>query len=96
MSKITMPIKIDYEFRDMIICALRYALPRHTYVVDEVCSWIEKHPTILDQRMINVMLKDVKEQLRFYNKNGVDSISEIDFKRLKSFYYWLEDIINAS
>lgn len=34
-------IKIDYELRDIIVCALRYALPRHTYAVEEVCSYIK-------------------------------------------------------
>ena len=87
-------IKLDGDFKDIIICALRYAIPRNTYIVDTVCSWIEEHPYILDDRVINVMLKDVGSQLRYYEKQGLNSITEIDYNRLKSFYQWLNMIIN--
>lgn len=33
-SKIDFPN--DYVLHDVIICALRYALPRHTYAVEEI------------------------------------------------------------
>lgn len=88
------PIKLDGEFKDIIICALRYAATRNTYIVDTVCSWIESHPCVLDQRVINVMMKDVKTQLKHYERVGTNSITEIDYNRLKAFYQWLQAIIN--
>ena len=88
------PIKLDGDFKDIIISALRYAIPRHTYIVDSTCSWIEAHPYLLDQRMIGIMKQDVKKQLKHYQNVGVDSITEVDYNRLKAFYMWLEDIFN--
>lgn len=88
------PIKLDGEFKDIIISALRYAIPRHTYIVDSTCSWIEQHPYILDDRMIGIMQKDVASQLRYYMATGTDSVTEADYKRLRAFYQWLCDIVN--
>ena len=88
------PIKLDGSFKDVVICALRYAITRNTYIVDTVCSWIEEHPNILDNRVINVMLKDVGAQLKYYENQGLNSITEIDYHRLNAFYQWLCDIIN--
>ena len=86
-------INCDYQFRDIVICALRYALPRHTYIVDEICEWIEEHHQVLDDRMLIVMKRDVEEQLMYYDEIGVDAISEIDYKRIKKFYDWLEALL---
>lgn len=87
-------IKLDGDFRDIIISALRYAIPRHTYIVDSTCSWIEANPHLLDERMVGIMKKDVKAQLKHYQHVGVDSITEIDYKRLREFYMWLEEVFN--
>jgi hypothetical protein len=87
-------IKLDGDFRDIIISALRYAIPRHTFIVDSTCSWIEAHPFLLDSRMVGIMKQDVKKQLRHYQNVGVDSVTEVDYNRLKAFYMWLEDIFN--
>ena len=87
-------IKLDGDFKDIIISALRYAIPRHTYIVDSTCSWIEANPHLLDQRIVGVMKQDVKKQLKHYQHVGVDSITEIDYKRLREFYMWLEEVFN--
>ena len=41
-------ITIDYELQDIVICALRYAIGRKTYVTSEVCEFIMKHPNLID------------------------------------------------
>lgn len=82
-------VNCDYQFRDIVICALRYAIGRNTYIVDEICDWVESHPEIIDNRMCGVMMRDVEEQLTYYDRNGVNSITEIDYKRLKEFRDWL-------
>ena len=87
-------IKLDGDFKDVILSALRYAIPRHTYILDTTCSWIEANPHLLDSRMVGIMKQDVKKQLKHYQHVGVDSIMEVDYNRLKAFYMWLEDIFN--
>lgn len=88
-------IKLDGDFKDVILSALRYAIPRHTYILDTTCSWIEANPHLLDQRLITLMMCDVKAQLKYYERVGTDSVTEMDYNRLKSFYMWLEDLING-
>lgn len=88
-------IKLDGDFKDVILSALRYAIPRHTYILDTTCSWIEANPQLLDQRLITLMMCDVKAQLKHYEHVGTDSVTEMDYNRLKSFYMWLEDLING-
>lgn len=88
----TLAINCDYQFQDMVICALRYAIGRNTYVVDEVCEWVENHPEILDDRVITVMKRDVSEQIMYYEAHGVNSIIEMDYKRLQTFYFWLDTV----
>lgn len=54
----------DYVLQDVIICALRYALPRHTYVVDEVCDFIIQHMSkFMNERVQMVMLRDIEDVL---------------------------------
>lgn len=88
------PIRLDGDFKDIILSALRYAIPRHTYIVDSTCSWIEEHPHVLDQRMIGVMMQDVKAQLKRYEREGIDSVIAPDYNRLTAFYQFLWDIVN--
>lgn len=87
-------IKLDGDFKDIIISALRYAIPRHTYIVDSTCSWIEANPHLLDQRMIGIMMQDVKAQLKRYERDGIDSVTAPNYNRLTAFYQFLWDIVN--
>lgn len=52
-----------WELQDLFICALRYALYRHSYVVGEICNIIKSVPEIQNNRVTNVMLRDIQERL---------------------------------
>jgi len=52
-----------WELQDLFICALRYALYRHSYVVSEICNIIKSVPEIQNNRVTNVMLRDIQERL---------------------------------
>ena len=45
------------DFKDMIMCALRYALGRRTYITDETAEFIKKYPELIDERVRAVMLR---------------------------------------
>lgn len=79
-------IKITYDLKDMIICALRYAIGRKTYVTEEVSSYIKSHPELIDKRVKEVMLKDLKGIDRYYKEN------DIDYPIFKSLENWLNKI----
>ena len=86
-----------YVFKDMCISALRYALPRHTYIVQEVCNFIiENASVIVDTRTRNVMLCDIDEQLKIYEEETgaykyLTMMEEIDKNTIKDLRGFLEN-----
>lgn len=76
-------IEIDYELKDMIISVLRYAIGRKTYITEETCSFIKKHPELIDKRVKEVMLRDLKD-LKIYYKE-----TDADYSIFKSLENWL-------
>lgn len=82
----------DYEFEDVILCAFRYAITRHTYVVDEVTSWIKNNSFLLTKRMVDIMERDLDSTLEDYDDyEALDIVTDIDKKTLIHFKDWLED-----
>lgn len=80
-------IEIDRDLKDMIISALRYAIGRKTYITEETCSYIRKHPELIDDRVKMVILKDLEDIYRYYDEN--DEVDLPEFLKLKK---WLEDL----
>lgn len=78
-------IKIDSDLKDMIISALRYAIGRKTYIVNETCEFIKKHSELIDERVKKVMLKDLESTVDFY------TIDDIDFAEFMKFAEWLKN-----
>ena len=52
----------DYQFQDMIISALRYALYIHTYIFEETLSWIKNNNIVINERVRQVMLNDIEKR----------------------------------
>lgn len=88
-------IKTDRDFKDMIISALRYAIPRHTYIVDETCEFIKNNAKlILDDRVVAIMLRDLNDQLDYYKATwdeGVATMWHSDYDTLDDLRRFLED-----
>ena len=57
-------LEIDRDLKDIIIQSLRYALYRHTYALNQTCDYIRNHTEILDERVVQVMLKDIQDRLK--------------------------------
>ncbi len=68
-------IQIDYDLKNIVICALRYAIGRKTYVTFEICEYIMKHPDLIDERVRVVMLRDLEDLGKYYEKNDVDYVT---------------------
>lgn len=88
-------IKVDRDFKDIMMSALRYAMPRHTYIVDETCEYIKENADlILDERVIMVMLRDLNEQLDYYRRNegsNPTTMWRCDYDTLDDLRRFLED-----
>ena len=78
-------IENDYQFKDVILCAFRYSLYRHTYVLDETFEFIENHPELIDDRVKTVMLRDIDNILSDWE----DGLWQMDMDRIKDFQGWL-------
>lgn len=77
-------IQIDYDLKDIIISAFRYALGKKTYITLATCDYIKNHPEIIDKRVKDVLLRDLEQLNFFYAKN------ELDYEIFTKFKNWLE------
>lgn len=87
-------VRITGELKDMLISALRYALGRHTYIVEETCSYIKEHTELLDDRVISVMLRDINDHLEYYKKrddSDLPSMWVCDKNMIEDLRGFLED-----
>ena len=75
----------DEQFKDIILCAFRYSLYRHTYALDETLEFIENHPELIDDRVKTVMLRDISDRLSDWE----DGLWRMDKDRIKDFQGWL-------
>ena len=82
-----------YEFEDVILCAFRYAITRHTYVVGEILDWIKDNSHLMDgnKRMYDVLLRDLRDRLYEYENTelGMPEYARIDYTTLSEFEEWL-------
>ena len=54
----------------ILVCAVRYALGRMSYIVGEVCSYVKFHRKKLSQYCINIIIRDIEEELERYHNSG--------------------------
>ena len=78
-------IEINGDLKDIVICALRYAIGRRTYITYATCDFIMKNPKLIDDRVKNVMLRDLENIGDYYDKK------ECDYKIFIKFKEWLEE-----
>lgn len=52
------------DLNTLMLCALRYTIPRHTYMVSMVCEIIEINNGELDNNTKNTMIRDLDEGLK--------------------------------
>ena len=75
------------EFKNIIISAFRYAIGRHTYILDETLEFIEEHPKVIDERVKYVMLREIDNRLSEW-----DGLWEMDKERIIEFQKWLLEL----
>ena len=67
-NKIQTPITINGEIGDisaMLVCAVRYALGRRTYLVDWTCEFIRNNTHLLLKKYIKVIIRDIEQQKEY-------------------------------
>jgi len=79
------------DLQDLAISALRYALPRHSYILSSTIDFIKDNPAIIDSRVKRVLQEDV--ELRLQQLEDTDNIIEqIDRDTIIDFYEWLLEV----
>lgn len=79
-------IEIDYNLKDIVISAFRYALGRKTYITYAICNYIMEHPELVDKRVKDVLSRDLEQLDMYYSE------SDIDYRIFKSFEEWLKEL----
>lgn len=82
-----MILENNSEFKNIIISAFRYAIGRHTYILDETLEFIEEHPKVIDERVKYVMLREIDSRLSEW-----DNCWEMDKERIIEFQKWLLEL----
>ena len=82
-----MILENNSEFKNIIISAFRYAIGRHTYILDETLEFIEEHPKVIDERVKYVMLREIDSRLSEW-----DNWWEMDKERIIEFQKWLLEL----
>lgn len=80
-------IEITRDLKYIVICALRYALGRRTYVTLEVAEFIMNNSDLIDDRVRQVMKEDLEE---YFDCRGIYyKDDECDYQSWCKLYEWL-------
>ena len=69
----------------ILICAVRYALGRRSYIVGIVCDYVKAKINSLSKNCINIIIRDINEEFERYHDLGYtlgDDCDERDWIKL--------------
>lgn len=79
-------------FRGLLVCAVRYALPRHTYVVSEARDWITKLAGELNNGDLEVMRRDIEQTLEEHER-GYRRLHECDRETWQEMFQFVDNLL---
>lgn len=75
----------------IIVYATRYALGRMTYAVDDVCRYIKYYIKELSESCINILIRDIENDIKYWNNMGRTCGMECDEKRWRELLEILKE-----
>ena len=54
----------------LLICAVRYALGRQSYIVGVVADYVAFKRKTLSQQCTDIIIRDIEEEIAFYHRQG--------------------------
>lgn len=54
----------------ILICAVRYALGRMSYIVSIVCEYVKAKKDELSDECKKIIVRDIKDEYQFYHRQG--------------------------
>ena len=55
----------------ILICAVRYALGRQSYIVSVVAEYVACKRKELSECCVNILIRDIEESIDLYHRNGL-------------------------
>ena len=52
----------------ILICAVRYALGRRTYIVEDVCRYVKNQKDTLSDQCKNIIINDIEDDVEMYHR----------------------------
>ena len=68
----------------ILICAVRYALGRMSYIVGDVAKYVKLKRNTLSSQCKNIIIRDIEEELERYHSTGQILGMECDEKTWKN------------
>ena len=62
----------------ILICAVRYALGRMSYIVGIVCDYVKSKRNELSENCKNIIIKDIEESVEYHHRIGYTVGMECD------------------
>ena len=84
------PIERSDDYYTILICAVRYACGRATYMPGLVTEWIMANEPKLPKGTAEIMLRGIEDQRRWYGWG-----QECDVRTWSKFELWLEKRIGG-
>lgn len=84
-------IEIDWDLRDIVISAVRYALGRRTMMPSATTSYIIAHSELVDKRVKQVLLRDLEWYFDLWEV-GKQIDDRCDYETWYHFKKWLEKL----
>ena len=79
-----MTVEIDKNFETILLCAVRYAIGRRTYIPSRVIDYITPLLPYLSEDVFKLIVNDITEYGKYYGGLGDDKIDRpywLNFKR---------------
>jgi hypothetical protein len=75
----------------IIVYATRYALGRITYAVSDVCRYIQYYIKELSENCIDILIRDIEDDIKYWNDMGRTCGMECDEKQWRELLELLKE-----
>lgn len=76
----------------ILICAVRYALGRQSYIVGVVADYVNGVKEQISDHCRDILVRDIQEEIEFYHKMGTTCGMDIDERRWQNLLEALKDV----
>lgn len=73
-------IEINRDLKDIVISALRYSIGRRSMITYTTCDFIMANSRLIDERVKDIMLRDLENIEDYYDKDSCDYIKFVELR----------------